>query len=871
MKTPAPIALGLLLLTGSFTFSQGNPPPPSPPPPQQPAAQPAQQPAPAPQQAAGTISKPKKKPISDIAKNCDAFPGLFTVLRDRDNGAVYLVVQQSQLGPEFIYFTHTVDGVVQAGHNRGRFGNEAVFVISRHFDRIEFTEQNTSFYFDPEHPLARASRANISNALLASESIVAQDDSAYLISGGNLFLRESLLQVRPSGSDGGKAVLGKLSETKTKFTDLRSYADNTALTVEYVYENSSPSWMGDEDVKDVADPRYISVKVQHSLIKMPKNDYKPRFDDPRVGYFMTEINDMTTTDTTPFRDVIHRWHLVKQKPGTKLSEPVQPVTWWIENTTPVELRDTIKAAVLKWNEAFETAGFKDAVVVKQQPDDAEWDAGDINYNVLRWTSSPNPPFGGYGPSFVNPRTGQILGSDIMLEYVYVTNRLRSRRIYKDLGLAGLEYEKEQSPYNAKDACMMGSVMQQGLLFGLATRRLHPAERVDEDQILKEGLTELILHEVGHTLGLNHNFRSSHLFNPADIHKKELTEKTGLTGSVMDYAPINVAPLGTAQGQYFTTKPGPYDHWAIEFGYSEAAEDPVKEAGRLATIAARSHEPQLAFANDADDMRRSGKGIDPRAMLFDMSSDPVAYAEARCELAKKHIEQLLAKYPKPGDSHEELLRAYTVIANEMGSQLIAASRFVGGVYVERAFVGQANGKRPYTPVEKDKQQRAIAVLAKHAFGPDAWKAPPDLLAHLQQQRRGFDFSRDDELPDLHERIFKTQNAILDHLMHTETHKRLLDSALYGNQFSLGEMLALLTTAIFDGEAKGSDISTARQNLQTEYVNRLLWHANGGGSPAGQAAAFAQLQRIKVQLGLPQFQGAPHKDLLAYRIRRGLDEK
>ena len=153
---------------------------------------------------------------------------------------------------------------------------------------------------------------------------------------------------------------------------------------------------------------------------MPDNDFEPRFDDPRVGYFSTEVDDQTSTSSTPYRDLIHRWDLKKKNPEAAISEPVTPITWWMENSTPLEWRETIKAAVLQWNIAFEKAGFKNAIVVKQQPDDADWDAGDIRYNVLRWTSSPQPPFGGYGPSFVNPRTGQILGADIMLEFVHFT-------------------------------------------------------------------------------------------------------------------------------------------------------------------------------------------------------------------------------------------------------------------------------------------------------------------------------------------------------------------------------------------------------------------------------------------------------------------
>ena len=859
--------------------SPGPAPQPSPAPTPAPATpqaqaqpQPQSQAQPAPAAASSTITTVKKKTIADFVKNCDSHTGLFDVYVDRDKGTSFLLIKKDQIGSEFIYFTQTVDGVVQAGHNRGRFGDESVFTITRNFDKIEFTQQNTAFYFDPQHPLARASKANISNAMLASESIISQDDTGYLISAGSLFLKESMLQVKPSGGDAGKSVLGKLSESKTKFTDLRSYPDNVRLTVEYVFENPSPTWVNSEKDKadEITDPRYVSVKVQHSLIRMPKNNFKPRFDDPRIGFFSTQITDMTTTDATPYRDVIHRWNLEKQKPGTALSEPVQPIVFWIENTTPVEFRDTIRDAVLGWNSAFETAGFKNAVVVKQQPDDADWDAGDINYNVLRWTSSPNPPFGGYGPSFVNPRTGQILGADIMLEYSFITHRLRSQRIFDSHGLVGMQ---DAAPAQGREGyeCLLGDCMKQGLMFGMTNLRMHPAERIDETMMIKEALTQLILHEVGHTLGLNHNFRSSYLYDATAIHNRAQTEKTGLYGSVMDYAPINVAPLGVKQGQYFTTKPGPYDHWAINYGYSEALEDPVKESERLQKIASRSHERELAFANDADDMRRTGKGVDPRAMIFDLSSDPVTYGIQRCELVKERISKLLKEYPRNGESYQDLLQAYVSLTNESGNALIAISRYIGGVYVDRAFVGQEPGGKPYTPVDKATQQKAMAALVKYAFAPDAWTASADLLSHLQQQRRGFDFNKEDELPRLHERVFKVQKALLDHLTHQDVQQRILDSSLYGNEYGLRDMMTDLTLAVFTGDEKG--LSAVRLNLQADYLDRLIRIANGAAVlPTAQAVALGMIEKVKQFIQAPAFGAAPeYREFLLYKIRRGLDEK
>ena len=656
----------------------------------------SQQPKPVPT----TPPAPKKRTVEEVTKHCDDDKGLFRLYTDRENGTVYLFIKKTQMEKEFIYFSHTVDGVVGAGRNRGQFGDETVFTIHRNYEKLEFIARNTAFYFDPDHPLARAASANVSHAVLAAEPIVAENEDGYLMNAGNLFLRESLRQVKPSTGPDGRSLLGKLSETKTKFTRSKAYARNAVFVVEYVYENPTPPSRSDDEkaAQDLADPRYVSVKVQHTLIAMPENDYQPRHDDSRVGYFMTQLTDQTSTEATPWRDFIHRWHLVKKDPAADVSEPVDPIVWWIENTTPREFRAIIKEAGLKWNQAFEKVGFKNALVINEQPDDAKWDADDIDYNVLRWTSSPKPPFGGYGPSFVNPRTGQILGSDIMLEFSFVKNRLFARRLWAEVGLTGLGAEGEAAA--DPNACLAGNLTQQGLMVGNQIMRLRKADPVEFDVMLKESLTQLILHELGHTLGLNHNFRASQMHTPAELQNRELAEKTALAGSVMDYMPLNLGPDKAHQGQYYITNPGPYDMWAIEYGYSVASPDADEEKKRLNTIAARSHEPQLAFANDADDMRSAGKAIDPRAMIYDMSSDPITYGAQRCELVRQATGKLLQEYPTEGRSWQELTNAYVSLTSDAGNALVAISRYIGGVYVERPFVGQVkeDAPKPLRPVE-----------------------------------------------------------------------------------------------------------------------------------------------------------------------------
>lgn len=879
MKKLFPTLCALAMVAASLTAQTPDPQPQ----PKPEAPQPAPQAAPA---KPANLTAPadaalKKKSVAEITKNCQEFKGLFQVFADRESGALYLFVKKDQLKREFIYFSHVVDGVVQAGRNRGQFSDSEVFTISKLYGKLEFVLQNTAYYFDPEHPLARAANANISNAVVASEPIIASNDEGYLVSAGSLFLKESFMQVKPSSSGAAesKAVLGKLSESKTKFTRWGSYPRNTFLVVEYVYENPAPSHQDDDakGLQDMADPRYVSIRVQHTLVAMPENDYQPRADDPRVGYFMTHLTDQISTEATPYRDFIHRWNLKKKEPAAALSEPVEPIVWWIENTTPLEFRDTIKNAALLWNKSFEKIGYKNALVVNVQPDDAKWDAGDLDHNVLRWTSSPKAPFGGYGPSFANPRTGQILGADIMFEFSFVKNRLMAHRLWDELGMAGFSKKNDDAAFN-QHACMAATMTQQGLLFGSSMLRLRKADQIDFDTMLKESMSQLILHELGHTLGLNHNFRASHLHSPAELRDRGLTEKTGLSASVMDYMPLNLGPDKQHQGQYYMDAPGVYDDWAIEYGYSDALPDAAAETKRLAGIASRSNEPQLGFANDADDMRSPGKGIDPRAQVFDMSSDPVAYGAERCVIAQQAIGKLMAERPKEGRSWQELLQSYISLTTEKGNALTAISRYIGGVYVERAFVGQVkeNSPDPFKPVETEKQKAAMAALARFAFGPDAWQTPDDLLRHLQQQRRGFDFRESGEDPKFHERALKFQRALLDHLLHANTQNRILDSALYGNGYSLHQMMRDLTGTIMDGEASNASVSTIRQNLQTDYVERLIGIVKGRTHfAAARSVALYELQRIQKKMGAEEpdviESNRPHRAQILFVIKQGLEDK
>jgi predicted Zn-dependent protease with MMP-like domain len=823
------------------------------------------------------IEKEKEdvKSINNFTKKCKKYEGLFTLYQDTISGNVFLMVKKDQIDKEFIYFSHTVDGVMAAGHYRGSYRDNKVFSIRKYYNRIEFVTENTSYYFDPNSALSRAKDANINKSIMASQSLVAQnkDQTEFLIKADELFLTEYLHQVKPSpnmyAKPGSVFSLGSLSKDKSKYLHIKTYPQNTDVIVEYVYENPSPTVRGGEEVTD---ERFVSIKIQHSIIEMPKNDFKPRFEDPRIGYFTRQVTDMTSTSATPYRDVISRWNLIKREPGAKLSEPVEPIIWWIENTTPVEYRETIKNAVLTWNEAFEEAGFKNAVQVKVQPDDATWDAGDIRYNVLRWTSSPQPPFGGYGPSFVNPRTGEILGADVMLEFVYLTNRFKEEKMFQS---AGLENDETFGEYKDQHFCSFGHHLHMSNMFGLSALAVNDIDEREKEEFIKASLYYLILHEVGHTLGLNHNMKASQLYSPEELCNKELTGKTGLVASVMDYPIVNISNDKNKQGHYFTMRPGPYDRWAIHYGYSEALVNEAEEKQRLDAILSRSTEPALMFGNDADDMRSPGKAIDPRVMVRDMSNDVIRYSSYRIALADQITGRLLAKFSTQNESYHQLRNAYLILTTEVSNAANSISRYIGGVFVDRSFVGQAGAAKPFTPVPAKDQKRAMAALSQHVFGPKAFTAPAELYSYLQMQRRGFNFFSSGEDPKIHDRVLRMQSNVLDHLLHPSVQLRVTDSEIYGNEYKLPEMMSDLTNAIFKDDIGGS-VNTFRQNIQIEYVNRLikLKMDEGRYDHRARSVAFSQLKNIERMMKSTTAGNAEtkaHREHIVFNIRKALEVK
>ena len=835
-----------------------------------------------------------KKPLSitEKIKSSKKIPGLFTIYQDTATGATQMYVRKDQLGKEFIYQSFSMGGPTSLGLNQSMHRANFIFKMQKAFDKIEFAAINTNFYYDPNNAVSKAANVDVAGAVFYSDKFAAEDSTGYLVAGDALFISEKLDPVKPNIPPGTPPTaffnLGGLNLLKSKIAQVRSYPGNTDVVVDLAYENPMPFNGGG---KDITDPRFNRVKIQHSFIEMPDNDFRGRRDDPRIGYFGSEVDDLTSISPTPFKDVINRWNIKKKDPNAPLSDAAEPVVYWIENTTPVQYRQTIKEAGEKWNEAFEKAGIKNAIVMKIMPDTATWDAGDINYNVIRWVSSSQPPYGAIGPSFTNPRTGQILGTDITVEWksgagtpilddlfnggnaVVKAVRLpwQTANTTEAIAIPHFGFSKQHMA-----TCNMAHELQGQYIAGLTT-----VEALDEDmpddsknasiiEMHKQFLYYLIMHEMGHTLGLNHNMKASQMLSPTQLHDKTLTRRIGLQGSVMDYPAINVSLDRSKQGDYYTTKAGPYDLWAIEYGYTPFSES-EEEAG-LNKILARSTDPQLVFGNDADDMRSPGSGIDPRIMVNDHSNDMVAYAEERLKLVNALMPKLKARFSREGKSYQELRGRYGALNSQRNQMITAVSRYIGGVYVDRSMVGQSTTNKPFTPVPVAYQKKAMELLSKYVYAPNAFDADAQLFPYLQNQRRGFGFYGSTEDIKPQNTFAALQQSTLASMLNPTTLTRISSTSLYGNTYSVADVMGDLVKAIFNEDLK-TNVNLYRQNLQTDFVKGAsgIALATAAYDNPSRAAALLTIKKIRTLLGTaisPNEQTKAHRSSLLFLIDKTL---
>jgi len=625
--------------------------------------------------------------------------------------------------------------------------------------------------------------------------------------------------------------------------------------------------------RNLADVRSMLFDFRYSIAELPSTaGYRPRLADDRVGHFFQVASDFTTDAThSPTRRYINRWALEKEDPAATLSRPKKPIVFWMENTIPVKYREAVRQGALLWNNAFEKIGFRDVIVIQQQPDDADWDPADIRYNTIRWFAATDAGFA-IGPSRANPLTGELYDADIS----FSDGIMRAiRREVPEL-INPLSWQEETPAPALRPgwmqkhawACTMMSDMARDAAFGfdLLVARGMGADGPEADAYVNQWLIEVTAHEVGHTLGLRHNFRASTIHKFSQLQDKSFTAAHGLTGSVMDYIPINLALKGQTQGEYHQTTLGPYDYWAVEYAYKPiSAASADGELAELKAIASRVADPLLAYATDED----AGFSTlwpwspDPLATRGDLGSDPIEYYKHRIKLSRELWTNMEEKLQTPGEGYQILRRSFLRGLGHAGGGLLETARYIGGVYHHRDHVGDPGNRLPFVAVPAEKQKEALTLIRESLFSPDAFKFSPQLLNKLATERFPdfSNFASFQQRPDypIHEQILSLQQVALNRLFHPMVMSRVLDNELRVEKremvLTLGTVFASIQDSIWaETKTPTVAINSFRRSLQREHLRRMIALVVREAAAPEDARSLARhnlvLLRVQLRAALPQ---------------------
>ncbi len=686
------------------------------------------------------------------------------------------------------------------------------------------------------------------------------------------------------------------SGDKSSWASVKGFKDNVEIQVAATYTSA-----GTQRFDTVADSRGVTINVHYSISLLPKTGYQPRLADDRVGYFLTVTKDFSKkAPRDRFVRHINRWDLRKADPTVEPSPPKRPIIFWLEKTIPYEYRKPIREGILEWNKACEKAGFANAIEVRQQPDDATWDPEDMNYNTFRWITA-GAAFA-MGPSRVNPLTGEILDADIIFDADFLQRWKEDFQIRTVRAAAGDGATAHLDPLHGaslracpSSCCDMACGLAQQLAFGaLALAEPGKPVRTSEFQkVVLQAIKSVAIHEVGHTLGLRHNFKGSTLLTLEEINDPEKTKDRGFSGSIMDYLPVNFVPKGRKQGDYFSSSIGPYDYWAIEYGYkSLPGASPEAELPELGKIASRCAEPALSYATDED---TRGNDPDPLSNRFDLGKDPLQFVKWQVELIDQLWPTLVDRVAKKGEGYERVRRAFNMLLSHHGNVMHVAARFVGGGYVYRDHKGDPNARPPFVVVEPARQREALGLLVERLFAEKSFQLPPELFAYLAGQKWLHWGVQPEERADypVRETILAWQDRVLSQLLSPLTLSRLLDAELTipadKDAFTAAEMFERLTAAIFheaDGLKDGKytnrkpAISPLRRSLQRHYLERLsnLAMGNWTAPEDAQTLAYSELTSVESRLNqvltgkaqLDAYTRAHLKESVA-RIRKVLDAR
>jgi len=790
----------------------------------------------------GTKPEESKKPeeqmaFDDAVKDMEMTKGLFTLYRKPDENRVLMEILPDQFDKVFLFAATTDRGTGERGLYASMVDGDFPFVFQRVGKTVLWVHKNASFSAASGTPAARFRDVSFTDAIIGSAKLLSKphpERRSILIDASEMFVSD-LLAFAIALNRAYEPTIFHFDKERSSIGTVKTFPENDLLQIRLHYATDNPRKVSIA----LPDPRSVPLVAKYEFSAFQETGYKPRIADDRVGHFNTIMQDFTSDrPMSPYVRYINRWQLEKADSNAQLSPPKQPIIYWLENTIPVEYREAVKEGILLWNKAFERIGFKDAIVVKQQPDNPDWDSDDVRYSMIRWFTGVDAGFA-IGPSRVNPYTGQTYDAHIGFSEV-LTRSLR-REAEERIGPVASEswpvaaWTGTGLPLGAlggRDVryfCDYAQGLMQEAAFArsvLDARGPVPPEL--EERLVHEFLVSIVAHEVGHTLGLRHNFSGSTILKPDELNDLKKTDELSQSSSVMDYNAIVIAPRGQKQGHFLPVTLGPYDFWAIEYAYKPISGNEKEE---LKKIASRAADPMLPYSTDEDALGTvRPQSIDPLANQFDQSDDPIAFFRERIGITNELWSAEETKLAISGEGYQIMRRAMDGSLTEYSRALLTVSKYVGGIYHYRDHVGDPNGRVPYVPVPAAKQREALEFLRTYAFSEKAFHLPPGLLDRLAIERLpGLDWDDYYFVQRLdypwHDQVLGLQRAVLDRLYHPIVLARIQDNELRfrpdQTPFRMADLFNGLNTAIWaELGAGGTSISSLRRNVQREDLKHLI---------------------------------------------------